>query len=113
MGSLQLNPMCENSVLLNPGSCSLLPLDLCSFDEHVNDLPGKQVTVPARSPRYEIAIHHHVLVCIDGAVSLHIAVKIVVRNNPASPHQLRSRCYQPHAMTNNSLDNTLLGESSL
>src|SRR5438270_8913044 len=113
MGSLQLNPICENSALLNPGSWSLFRVRFLAFDQHVNDLPGKKMTVSAGAPGYEISIHHHVLIGIDGAVSFDISVKIVVRDHPASPHEFRSRCDQPHAMANNSLDDTLFGECSL
>src|SRR3954452_1423587 len=108
MGSLQLNPIWENSFLFTRYPCSLLRLRLFAFDQHIDDLPCKQVAVSACAPRHKISIHSDILIGVDCAVSLHIAVKIIMSDDSAALHQLWSRCYQPHAMANDPFENALL-----
>src|SRR3954447_22048296 len=113
MGSLQLNPIWENSFLFNLRPRSLLRLRLFAFGQHVYDLPRKQVAVSARAAGHKIPIDNHVLIGINRTVCLDVAVKIVVSDDSAALHQLWSGRHQPHAVANDSFENALLGESTL
>ena len=73
---------------------------------------GELVTVTTSSTRDQIAVNHDVLVGVDSAHVAHIAIEIGVDNHRPATHQLGRPRDQPHAVTDDALDDAFLGEGT-
>ena len=93
------------------GSCG------CHFQlglaQQLDNLVGELVAMGARARRHQVAVHHHILVGVDGAHVLGVAVQVGMAHQRPSAHQLRNRRDQPQAVTDDALEDARLGKRAL
>src|SRR5436305_3844708 len=71
------------------------------------------MAMSTRPSRHKITVNHHILIGIDSPHVAHITEQVVVCNHPAASHQFRHWSHQPHAVADDSLEDTLLCKGSL
>ena len=62
---------------------------------------------------HQVAVHDHILIRVDRAHIAHVAVQIRMHHNLAASHQLWRRGDQPHAVTDDALEDGRLGKGAL